>query len=219
MGFGECLGPLSCRTRKQKESWPARRTAPPGYGRVQLRLRTGLTGEQYVTAQGWRDATLEHCPHHPCGGCSLVRLALTHARPHPVRASPAGIVARATPRSARCRTAWQHGCRARSPSLRTRWSSLSVRPAWRRRPTRYAATPSNCPVRYAGCGAASAWCVLLWPRRVACSPSASSAVRQRSSPSAADSEPEPTRRLSGCASWARRSYRRCRLRSVTPTTR
>ena len=40
---------------------------------MQLRLRTGLTGEQYVTAQGWRDATLAHCPHHPGGGCSLAR--------------------------------------------------------------------------------------------------------------------------------------------------
>ena len=40
---------------------------------MQLRLRTGLTGEQYVTAQGWRDATLARCPHHPGGGCSLAR--------------------------------------------------------------------------------------------------------------------------------------------------
>ena len=57
-------------------------TVPPGHGRVQLRLRTGLTGEQYVTAQGWRDATLAHCPHHPGGGCSLARHG-TYARKTP----------------------------------------------------------------------------------------------------------------------------------------
>ena len=55
---------------------------PPGHGRVQLRLRTGLTGEQYVTAQGWRDATLVRCPHHPSGGCSLARHG-TYARKTP----------------------------------------------------------------------------------------------------------------------------------------
>ena len=55
---------------------------PPGHGRVQLRLRTGLTGEQYVTAQGWRDATLSRCPHHPSGGCSLARHG-TYARKTP----------------------------------------------------------------------------------------------------------------------------------------
>ncbi len=59
-----------------------RRTAPPGHGRVQLRLRTGLTGEQYVAAQGWRDATLAHCPRHPGGGCSLARHG-TYARKTP----------------------------------------------------------------------------------------------------------------------------------------
>ena len=40
---------------------------------MQLRFRTGLTGEQYVTAQGWLDATLVRCPNHPSGGCSLAR--------------------------------------------------------------------------------------------------------------------------------------------------
>ena len=49
---------------------------------MQLRLRTGLTGEQYVTAQGWRDATLARCPNHPRGGCSLARHG-TYARKTP----------------------------------------------------------------------------------------------------------------------------------------
>ena len=49
---------------------------------MQLRLRTGLTGEQYVTAQGWRDATLARCPNHPGGGCSLARHG-TYARKTP----------------------------------------------------------------------------------------------------------------------------------------
>ena len=49
---------------------------------MQLRYRTGLTGERYVTAQGWRDATLACCPHHPGGGCSLARHG-TYARKTP----------------------------------------------------------------------------------------------------------------------------------------
>ena len=44
--------------------------------------RTGLTGEQYVKAQGWRHATLVRCPHHPGGGCSLARHG-TYARKTP----------------------------------------------------------------------------------------------------------------------------------------
>ena len=55
---------------------------PPGHGRVQLRYKTGLTGEQYVTAQGWRDATLVRCPNHRGGGCSLARHG-TYARKTP----------------------------------------------------------------------------------------------------------------------------------------
>ena len=46
---------------------------PPGHGWVRFRCKTGLTGEQYVTVQGWRNATLVRCPHHPGGGCSLAR--------------------------------------------------------------------------------------------------------------------------------------------------
>ena len=48
-------------------------STPPGRGRLQLRLRTGLANELYVKAQGWRHATLARCPHHPGGGCSLGR--------------------------------------------------------------------------------------------------------------------------------------------------
>ena len=40
---------------------------------MQLRYRTGLTGEQYVTAQAWRSATLPRCPNHPGGDCALAR--------------------------------------------------------------------------------------------------------------------------------------------------
>ena len=38
---------------------------------MQLRYETGLTGEEYVRAEAWRDARLERCPNHPDGGCSL----------------------------------------------------------------------------------------------------------------------------------------------------
>ena len=49
---------------------------------MQLRYETGLTGEQYVRAQAWRDATLERCPNHPHGGCSFARHG-TYARKRP----------------------------------------------------------------------------------------------------------------------------------------
>ena len=49
---------------------------------MQLRYETGLTGEQYVRAEAWRDARLERCPNHPHGGCSLARHA-TYARKTP----------------------------------------------------------------------------------------------------------------------------------------
>ena len=55
---------------------------PAGPRPVQLRYETGLTGEQYVTAQAWRDARLERCPNHPHGGCSLARHG-TYARKTP----------------------------------------------------------------------------------------------------------------------------------------
>ncbi len=38
---------------------------------MQLRYETGLTGEEYVRAEAWRDARLERCPNHPHGGCSV----------------------------------------------------------------------------------------------------------------------------------------------------
>ena len=49
---------------------------------MQLRYPSGHTGEQYVKAQAWRDASLERCPNHPHGGCSLARHG-TYARKTP----------------------------------------------------------------------------------------------------------------------------------------
>ncbi len=40
---------------------------------VQLRFKTDLTSEEYVKQKAWRFATLECCPLHPVGGCSVVR--------------------------------------------------------------------------------------------------------------------------------------------------
>ena len=40
---------------------------------MQLRFNTGLTSEEYVSRQAWREATLERCPLHPGGGCGLAR--------------------------------------------------------------------------------------------------------------------------------------------------
>ena len=49
---------------------------------MQLRYKTGLTGEEYVGTEAWRDARLEHCPNHPHGGCSLAAHG-TYARKTP----------------------------------------------------------------------------------------------------------------------------------------
>ena len=49
---------------------------------MQLRYASGHTGEGYVRAQAWRDATLERCPNHPHGRCSLARHG-TYARKTP----------------------------------------------------------------------------------------------------------------------------------------
>jgi hypothetical protein len=49
---------------------------------VQLRFETGLTGEDYVTREGWREARLLCCPLHPRGGCGFARHG-TYARKHP----------------------------------------------------------------------------------------------------------------------------------------
>ena len=49
---------------------------------MQLRYESGHTGEGYVRAQAWRSASLERCPNHPHGGCSLARHG-TYARKTP----------------------------------------------------------------------------------------------------------------------------------------
>lgn len=38
-----------------------------------LRFETGLTSEEYVSREAWRDASLPVCPNHRQGGCSLKR--------------------------------------------------------------------------------------------------------------------------------------------------
>jgi hypothetical protein len=38
---------------------------------VQLRFVTGLSGEEYVTRELWREARLDRCPLHPRGGCGF----------------------------------------------------------------------------------------------------------------------------------------------------
>lgn len=50
---------------------------------VQLRFKTGLTSEEYVSRQAWREASLCCCPNHPRGGCSLARHG-TYRRKTPV---------------------------------------------------------------------------------------------------------------------------------------
>jgi len=40
---------------------------------VQLRFAYRGTGEEYVSAKGWEQATLKRCPLHPQGGCHFAR--------------------------------------------------------------------------------------------------------------------------------------------------
>jgi len=40
---------------------------------VQLRFATELTGEEYVSAQAWQQASLDQCPLHEGGGCRFSR--------------------------------------------------------------------------------------------------------------------------------------------------
>lgn len=40
---------------------------------VQIRFAWGSTGEDYVTRQAWRNASLPCCPKHPEGGCGFSR--------------------------------------------------------------------------------------------------------------------------------------------------
>lgn len=49
---------------------------------MQLRYETGLTSDDYVSRQAWREATLERCPRHPRGGCGFARHG-TYERVHP----------------------------------------------------------------------------------------------------------------------------------------
>ncbi len=49
---------------------------------VQLRHETAHTSEEYVSHEGWRNATLARCPLHPGGGCGFARHA-TYARVWP----------------------------------------------------------------------------------------------------------------------------------------
>ena len=57
----------------EREGGPRGTTIPAGPWPVQLRYKSGLTGEQYVKRRAWRDATLKRCPNHPRGGCSFAR--------------------------------------------------------------------------------------------------------------------------------------------------
>jgi len=51
----------------------ARAVSAAGPWPVQLRFATGLTSEEYVSREAWREASLPRCPNHPWGGCSLAR--------------------------------------------------------------------------------------------------------------------------------------------------
>lgn len=49
---------------------------------MQQRHKTALTSEEYVSQQGWLEASLDRCPLHPRGGCGLAQHG-TYARVQP----------------------------------------------------------------------------------------------------------------------------------------
>ena len=75
------------RTCKQREARHGRRRA--GLWPVQLRFECSLTGEEYVSQQAWRNASLSCCPLHPKGGCGFGRHG-TYER----RSPPGTLIAR-----------------------------------------------------------------------------------------------------------------------------
>jgi hypothetical protein len=60
--------------RTRGKEWPTTVAAVVGLTRVQLRLETRLTFDEYVTQRGWESATLSACPLCEPGTCSLERL-------------------------------------------------------------------------------------------------------------------------------------------------
>jgi hypothetical protein len=50
---------------------------------VQLRFQCNLTGEEYVSQQAWRNASLTRCPLHPNGGCGFARHGIYERRSPP----------------------------------------------------------------------------------------------------------------------------------------
>lgn len=62
--------------------WPAKVATNAGRVPVQLRFQSGQTSEDYVTQQGWRNASLPCCPLHPKGGCGFARHG-TYGRVNP----------------------------------------------------------------------------------------------------------------------------------------
>lgn len=70
------------RYRSRKKERPAEVSAIAGPVPVQLRFSTGLSSEEYVTRQGWREASLPCCPLHSKGGCGFARHG-SYERVHP----------------------------------------------------------------------------------------------------------------------------------------
>lgn len=56
---------------------------------MQLRYKSDLTGEEYVSRKAWRNANLARCPLHPNGGCGFARHG-TYER----RSPPGTLIAR-----------------------------------------------------------------------------------------------------------------------------
>ena len=120
---------------------------------MQLRYETGLAGEQYVTAQAWRAASLERCPNHPHGGCSLARHA-TYARNTPRGTQSA----RGYCRDSHTTFSLLADClAARFPgeldTLEAVVAHAEQARVWPPRPMRCAATPSSSQGRCAGSSA------------------------------------------------------------------
>ena len=57
--------------RERGRKWPARIALRRAVDGLQIRYDIKLSAEECVSTKAWRDASLEACPNHPNGGCSL----------------------------------------------------------------------------------------------------------------------------------------------------
>ena len=135
---------------------------PPGHGRCSFDTHRGTPASHTLEPGRGAMQVFRAVRTTRTGAVRSHATAPTRARPRAGRASLAGTVPRATPRSACCRTFCRPGCRARSTSSKRWWRTRSGPRAFSRRRTRFAPIRSHFRARCAGCGAGCAESITSW---------------------------------------------------------